>query len=100
MRGYIANTLAAVYRCTGSKQLDPEEKIQLYVYIQALERDGELSNKVRSKHVATNNDLDLLINAVFSDVYNLKILSIRVVLNTALYVNLYVDSCSNGSGLA
>lgn len=100
MRGYIANTMSAAYRCTGKKQLDSEEKNQVYVYIQALERDGELSNKVRLKHVATNNDLDLLIDAIFSDAYNLKVLSIRVVLNMALYVNLYVDSCSRGSDLA
>jgi hypothetical protein len=55
---------------------------------------------VRFKHVATNNDLDLLINAIFSDAYNLKVLSIRALLNMALYVNLYVDSCSRGSDLA
>lgn len=100
MRGYIANTIAASYRCTGRKQLDPEEKNQVYVYIQSLERDGELSNKLRYKHVATNNDLDILIDAIFSDAYNLKVLSIRAMLNMALYVNLYVDSCSRGSDLA
>jgi hypothetical protein len=100
MRGYISHTIAAAYRCTGKKQLDREEKEQVYVYIKALERDGELSSKVRFKHVATNNDLELLIDAVFSDAYSLKVLSIRVVLNMALYMNLFVDSCGRGSDLA
>ena len=50
--------------------------------------------------MVTNNDLDLLIDTVFSNTYNLKVLSIRVVLNVTLYLNLYVDSCSRGSGLA
>lgn len=70
------------------------------MYIQALEHDRKLSNKVWSKHMATNNDLDLLIDAIFSDIYNLKVLSIRVILNMALYINLYMDSCSHGSDLA
>jgi hypothetical protein len=65
MRGYISHTISAAYRCTGKKQLEREEREQVYVYIGALERDGELSNKVRPKHVATNNDLDLLVGAAF-----------------------------------
>jgi hypothetical protein len=100
MQSYNANTIAAAYRCTGKKQLYPEEKEQVYVYIKALERDSELSTKVRFKHVAMNNDLDLLIDAVFSDAYNINVLSIRVVLIMALYMNLFVDSCGRGSDLA
>jgi hypothetical protein len=50
--------------------------------------------------VATNDNLDLSIDAVFSNTYNLKVLSIKVVLNVTLYINLYVDSYSRGSDLA
>ena len=70
------------------------------MYIKSLQSDGELSNKVRGKHVATMNDLDLLIDAAFSDAYNLEVQSIRIVLNIALYMNLFVDVCGRGSDLA
>jgi hypothetical protein len=33
MRGYIANIIAAAYRYIRKKQLDPEEKNQVYIYI-------------------------------------------------------------------
>lgn len=100
MRGYIAHTISAAYRCTGKKQLDNEERKQVYVYIDSLVRDGELSNKMRVKPVSTRNDLDLLIDAVFSDAFSLGVQSIRVVLNLALYMNLFVDVCGRGSDLA
>jgi hypothetical protein len=44
-RGYISHTLCAAYRISGKKQLNSEEISQVYVYINKLERDGELSNK-------------------------------------------------------
>jgi hypothetical protein len=100
MRGYISHTICAAYRCTGKRQLEREEREQVYVYIAALERDGELSNKVRPKHVATKNDLDLLVGAAFSDAYSIRVQSIRIVLNMALYMNLFVDVCGRGSDLA
>jgi len=100
MQGYISHTIGAAYRCTGVKQLTPEEVKQVYTYIRNLEQDGELSNKARFKHVATNNDLDLLIEAAFSDEFSLTVQSIRSVLNIALYMNLFVDSCGRGSDLA
>jgi hypothetical protein len=65
-----------------------------------LERDGELSNKTRVKPIVTKNDLDILIVIVFSDAFALKLSSVRLVLNVALYMNLYVDSCGRGSDLA
>ena len=100
IQGYISYTIAAAYRCTGIRQLNREKKEQVYTYIKALERDGEVSNKLWVKPVATNNDLDLLINAVFSDAYNLSVISIRVVLNMVLYMNMFVDCCGRGSDLA
>ncbi|KAF4636083.1 hypothetical protein G7Y89_g2010 [Cudoniella acicularis] len=100
VQGYISNTISAAYRCTGKKQLEPEERKQVFVYIGVLGHDGELSNKVRPKHVATSNDLDLLVDAAFSDAYSLSVKSIRVVLNMALYMNLFVDVCGRGSDLA
>jgi hypothetical protein len=100
MQGYISHTIGAAYRCTGVKQFTREEVKQVYTYIRNLEQDGELSNKARFKHVATNNDLDLLIEAAFSDEFSLNVQSIRSVLNIALYMNLFVDSCGRGSDLA
>jgi len=70
------------------------------VYINKLERDGELSNKTRVKPVATKNNLDVLIAMVFSDAFALKLSGVRLILNLALYMNLYVDSCGRGSDLA
>jgi hypothetical protein len=99
-RGYISHTLCAAYRFSGKKQLTAEEMSQVYVYINKLERDGELSNKTRVKPVATKNDLDVLIAMVFSDVFALKLSGVRLILNLALYMNLYVDSCGRGSDLA
>ena len=99
-RGYISHTISAAYRSTGKKQLDAGELTQVYAYIKTLERDGELSSKTRVKPVATKNDLDLLIDTVFSDAYSLKLKGIRPVLNLALYMNLFVDSCGRGSDLA
>ncbi|KAH8747116.1 hypothetical protein F5882DRAFT_312058, partial [Hyaloscypha sp. PMI_1271] len=52
------------------------------------------------KHVATGEDLELLIEAVISDEYSLMTQSIRSVLNLTLYLNLYVDACGRGSDLA
>ncbi|KAK4995415.1 hypothetical protein LTR66_004759 [Elasticomyces elasticus] len=98
-RGYIAYTLSAAYRFSRKKQLPIEDVLQVYAYIKTLERDGELSNKVRVKPVATKNDLDILIDTVFSDVFALKLTSVRLILNLALYMNLFVDSCSRGSDL-
>jgi len=60
MQGYISHTIGAAYRCTGVKQLTREEVKQVYTYIRNLERDGEICNKARFKHVATNDDLDLI----------------------------------------
>ena len=100
VRHYISQTLAAAYRCTGRRQLGPEDLEQVFIYIKVLERDRELSNKVRSKPVALANDLDLLIEAAFSDAYHLKVRSIRGPLNLALYLNLLVDCCGRGSDLA
>lgn len=99
-RGYISHTLCAAYRFSGKKQLTAEEMSQVYVYINKLERDGELSNKTRVKPVATKNDLDVLIAMVFSDAFALKLSGVRLILNLALYMNLYVDSCGRGSDLA
>jgi hypothetical protein len=84
-RGYISHTLCAAYRFSGKKQLTAEEMSQVYVYINKLERDGELSNKTRVKPVATKNDLDVLIAIVFSDAFALKLSSVRLILNLALY---------------
>lgn len=42
----------------------------------------------------------LLIDAVFFDAYHLKVRSIQVPLNLALYLNLPVDRCGRGSDLA
>lgn len=99
-RGYISHTLCAAYRFSGKKQLTAEEMSQAYVYINKLERDGELSNKTRVKPVVTKNDLDVLIAMVFSDAFALKLSGVRLILNLALYMNLYVDSCGRGSDLA
>ena len=55
---------------------------------------------MRFKHVATGEDLELLIEAVISDEYSLMTQSIRSVLNLTLYLNLYVDACGRGSDLA
>jgi hypothetical protein len=100
VRNYIAHTLSALYRSTGQKQLAQEDRAQVHTYIASLEYAGELSAKARVKPVATKNDLDLLLESVFSEVYSIKVLSIRVVLNLALYMNLYVDVCGHGSALA
>jgi hypothetical protein len=100
MRSYVGHTISAAYRCTGKRQLDLDDRQQVYVYIKSLQSDGELSNKVRGKHVVTMNDLDLLIDTAFSDAYNLGVQSIRIVLNIALYMNLFVDVCGRGSDLA
>ena len=70
------------------------------MYINKLERDGELSNKTRVKPVATKNNLDVLIAMVFSDAFALKLSGVRLILNLALYMNLYVVSCGRGSDLA
>jgi hypothetical protein len=99
-RGYISHTLCAAYRFSGKKQLTAEEMSQVCVYINKLERDGELSNKTRVKLVATKNDLDILMAMVFSDTFALKLCGVRLILNLALYMNLYVDSCGHGSDLA
>jgi hypothetical protein len=85
---------------TGEKQLNAEERSQVYVYISKLGHDRELSNKIRVKPVATKNDLDILIATAFSDAYALKLTGARPVLNLALYINPYVDSCGCGSDLA
>jgi hypothetical protein len=87
-RGYISHTLCAAYRFSGRKQLTAEEMSQVYVYINKLERDGELSSKSRVKPVATKNDLDVLIAMVFSDAFALKLSGVRLILNLALYMNL------------
>jgi hypothetical protein len=63
VRHYISQTLAAAYRCTGRRQLGPKDLEQVFIYIKVLERDRELSSKVRGKPVALANDLDLLIEA-------------------------------------
>jgi hypothetical protein len=52
------------------------------------------------KLIITKNDLDILIVIVFSDAFTLKLSSVKLVLNVALYMNFYVDSCSRGSDLA
>ena len=72
----------------------------MFVYIKVLERDQEISNKVWSKPVTLANDLDLLIDAVFSNAYHLKVRSIRGPLNLVLYLNLLADFCGRGSDLA
>jgi hypothetical protein len=74
--------------------------LQVYIYINKLERNSELSNKTRVKPMATKNDLDILIAIAFSEDFALKLSGIRLVLNMALYMNLYVDSCGRGSNLA
>jgi len=84
----------------GKKQLDAADLSQVYAYINQLEREGELSNKTRVKPVATKNDLDILIAMVFSDTFALNLSGVRLILNLALYMNLYVDSCGRGSDLA
>jgi hypothetical protein len=99
-RGYLSHTIAAVYCSTGKKQLDFNNQVQVYTYIKTLERDGDLSNKTRVKLVATTNNLDLLINTAFSEAYSLTLMGIRLVLNLALYMNLFVDCCGRGSDLA
>jgi hypothetical protein len=100
IRSYVSHTIAAAYRCTGIKQITPAERVQVYAYIKILERDGEISNKVRFKPLATNEDLDLLIRAALSDDFSLGVQSIRLVLNITLYMNLFVDACCRGSDLA
>jgi len=100
IRGYLSHTIAAAYRYTGIRQITHEERGQVYTYIGTLESQGEVSNKVRLKHVATSDDLDLLIGAALSDEFSLSIQSIRSVLNITLYMNLFVDACGRGSDLA
>ncbi len=53
-------------------------------YIDKLERDGELSNKVQVKPVAKKNDLDILIAVLFLDAFALTLHGIQSVLNLAL----------------
>lgn len=50
--------------------------------------------------MAIKNDLNVLITIVFSDAFALKLSSVRLILNLALYINLYVDSCGHGLDLA
>jgi hypothetical protein len=99
VRGYISHIICAAYRFSGKKQLTAEEMLQVYAYINKLERDGELSNKTRVKPVATKNDLNILIAIVFSDAFALKLSGVRLILNLVLYMNLYIDSCGRGSDL-
>lgn len=89
------------YRCSGRKQLDPEDLEQVCVYIKVHERAKELSSTVQSKPMRPiERPRSLLIDAVFFDAYHLKVRSIQVPLNLALYLNLPVDRCGRGSDLA
>lgn len=99
-RDYISHTLCAAYRSSGGKkQLDIIDLLQVYTYINQLERKGELSNKTRVKPIATKNNLDILIAIVFSNAFALKLSRVKLILNLALYINLYMDSCSRDSNL-
>ena len=102
IRNYIAHTLCAMYRSSGGKQkqLDTIDLRQIYAYINQLTLEGEVSTKTRAKPVATKKDLDIILALLFSDGFALKPHGVKLVLKVALYINLYVDSCSHGSDLA